>query len=377
MQEGIRIAVLAQILADLAIAEPRPAMACDQYIRLAEHAQRIRQTFGPHFRVAHHGAAWRQDVVLRRVGVFRHVHDLPVGEPHIHFRRRFRARRELKHHVHAVDGQRLARRSDLPRRRDQRGGAGRQPRPDPRIDETILALRQLGSELVHRAPLHRRPSDHVLAHGCIEETLGRNHLDLAGAHILERYQPRRACEVIRVRVRVDHGHHRPRPKLFVRQLQRRLGRLVRTERVDDDPARRALHEGDVGEVKPAHLPDGLAHLIEPVPAHQLALPPEAGVHRFGRGFLQEVERRKVPHHLSACGGDLRVLTRGHKSALREREVLRIGKVARRQHPGVFGLREGRRRLRSSKRSRQGRRRHWSGFNARTPRNQHHAQPGNQ
>ena len=72
--------------------------------------------------------------------------------------------------------------------------------------------------------------------------------------------------------------------------------------IDDDPGV-ALDEADVGQVEAADLVDALDHLVEALLGAQLALPPQAGMHRGRRLAVQECVDVVVPHHSSVGGLD--------------------------------------------------------------------------
>ena len=160
--------------------------------------------------------------------------------------------------------------------------------------------------------------------------------------------------MVGVRVGVDHGCHRARAQMLVGEIERRLGRLVRAQRVDHDPAGIPLHEGDVGEIKAAHLPDTLAHLEEPMLCHQLGLPPQAGVHGVGRRLPQKVEGGEIPDRLASRRRDHRVLAGCDEAARHEVEIARVREIALVAHHLVRRTREGRRRLGSCQRRCRGR-----------------------
>ena len=104
--------------------------------------------------------------------------------------------------------------------------------------------------------------------------------------------------MVGVTVGVNHGDHRPIAAVSAIQGQRGSGRLGGDQRVDDDDPGIALDEADVGKVETANLVDALDHLVEPLLSAQLALPPQAGVHRRRRLPVHERVNVVVPHHSS-------------------------------------------------------------------------------
>ena len=87
---------------------------------------------------------------------------------------------------------------------------------------------------------------------------------------------------------------RPVSAMLAVQRQRRGGGLDRHQRVDDDHTGVALDEGDVRDVHAARLVDAGDDFEQTVLGDELALPPQAGVHRGGRVTADEVVRIRVP-----------------------------------------------------------------------------------
>ena len=86
----------------------------------------------------------------------------------------------------------------------------------------------------------------------------------------------------------------------------------------------AFDEADVGQVETADLVDALDHLVEALLGAQLALPPQAGVHRVRRIAVQERVNVVVPHHSSVGGLDDAGFQRADESPVGVVEVRGVG-----------------------------------------------------
>ena len=164
--------------------------------------------------------------------------------------------------------------------------------------------------------------------------LGRDDRDLARVDVGLRRHTEHAAEVVDVAVGVDDGDDRPVPAMGAVQRQRGRRRLGGDQRIDDDDPGVALDEADVGQVQAADLVDALDHLIEPLLGAQLALPPQAGMHRAGRVAGQERVRVVVPHHPAVGRLDDARLQRADESPV---GVLEIGGVGERQVAQVVAV----------------------------------------
>ena len=235
-------------------------------------------------------------------------------------------RRQLELQAHAIDDQFLAGPGDVNRGRDQGLGPGADRLADSGGDLAARTFGQQGPELIGRPTGHGRTGDDVLADRMVHKAGRRDDVDPPGVNIGLGDDAAHAAKVIGVAVGVDHRHHRPRAQLGVGQLQRRLGDLHRGQGVDDDPASLAGDEGDVGDVKTAHLPDPVHDLVEAVPGQQLGLAPEAGVGAGRGGGPEEVIGRQVPDHMAIRRQDPGIGAGGDEAPVGEVEILATGEI---------------------------------------------------
>ena len=113
MREFIEIALLADHGVDAFLSPDRPMMLAAHRLGLAApHLQGLAQIFRPRQRVAHVGAAERQQVVEIMRAVFREVQQLVARDVKMHFRRRLAVWRHLEFKFDAVDHPLVAGRHD-------------------------------------------------------------------------------------------------------------------------------------------------------------------------------------------------------------------------------------------------------------------------
>ena len=178
------------------------------------------------------------------------------------------------------------------------------------------------------------PGVDVLLHGVLGEALGRDDRDLAGVDVGLRRHAEHAAEMVDVAVGVDDRDDRAVPAVGAIQRQCRRRGLGGDQRVDDDDPGVALDEADVGQVEAADLIDALDHLVEALLGAQLALPPQAGVHRGRRIAVQERVDVVVPHHSSVGRLDDAGFERADESAV---GVVEVGGVVERQAAQVLAV----------------------------------------
>ena len=105
IEVGVGIPLGAHHLLNAAIAKARPAVGGKHHFGLAAKAiEGLINLLAPFQRVPDQGTAQRINIVDGAGDVFRRPEGLVLGEPGVHFSRRFRAGRVLKHHGHAIDG---------------------------------------------------------------------------------------------------------------------------------------------------------------------------------------------------------------------------------------------------------------------------------
>ncbi|MCY1301840.1 hypothetical protein D9M70_514740 [compost metagenome] len=117
----------------------------------------------------------------------------------------------------------------------------------------IGAVRQHQTVLEEGASGHGVAGVDVFSHRMFHETGGCYERDLAAAHIGFVDQTADASEMVGVGVRDHYRHDRALAEFFIDEIQGSLGGLPRHQGVEHNPARIALDEGDVGQVKPTHL----------------------------------------------------------------------------------------------------------------------------
>ena len=130
-------------------------------------------------------------------------------------------------------------------------------------------------------------------------------------------------------MRVNHCVHRTVAASRMIQRHRRGGDLDRGQRVDDDDASGALHDGQVGEIEAAHLKHLLGHLKQPVVHVQAGHTPQARVHRWRRDFgVEKSVLGQVPDRRTTGGATDRAGQGGDEAAGGISEVRGVGKIRR-------------------------------------------------
>ena len=294
---------------------------------VAEQLDRLGDVPRPGPRVSDLGAAQGQQVVQVVGDVLGQAERPPVREVEVHLGRRLGPGRDLEDDPHPVERLFLPGVGDVERRRQQPDRAGRSAgaEPDPHLPGGAHRQRRAG--VVQAPAQHRHPGVDVLGDRVLEESV-RGDDRYRGARV---HHPEHAAEVVDVRMGVDHGGDRPVAPVLPVQRQPGRGDLGRHRRVDDDHAGLALDHGHVGKLDPAQLVDALGDREQPLDRGQLALPPQARVHRVravpggGAG-----ERVGVVHHPAVGGLDHPRLKPGDQPAVRVLEVGSVSKI--RRHP---------------------------------------------
>ena len=122
-------------------------------------------------------------------------------------------------------------------------------------------------------------------------------------------------------------YDRPLPAVCAIQLQRGGRGLGGDQRIDHDDSGVAFDEADVRQVEAADLIDALDHFVEALLGAQLALPPQAGMHRRRRVAADECVGVVVPHHATVGGLDDAWALSGNESPV---GVVEVGGVVERQ-----------------------------------------------
>ena len=294
---------------------------------VAEQLDRLGDVPRPGPRVTDLGAAQGEQVMQVVGDVLGQAERPLVGEVEVHLRRRLGARRDLEDDPHPVERLLLTGPGDVEGGRDQPGRAHRGAGAEPDPDHAGRADRQVHAGVVRAAAEHRAAGVDVLGDRVVEETLrGDDRHRRAGVHHAEH-----AAEVVDVRMGVDHRGDRPVATVLAVERQAGRGDLGRDRRVDDDHPGLALDQRHVRQLDPAQLVDARGDLEQALDRGQLALPPQARVHRVravpGGGAGEGVG---VVHHPAVgCRNHAR-LQPGDQPAVRVLEVGSVGKI--RSHP---------------------------------------------
>jgi hypothetical protein len=264
--------------------------------------------------------------------VLGHAERTPLREVEVHLRRCLGARRELEHDVHAVEQDVLAGAGDLHRRRDERDGAGRVVRTEAARHLPEGALVERGAVHVAGAPGHGRAGHQVLADGVGGEVLGGEDRDAAGLAVGQHATS--TPEVVDVAVGVDEPGDGAIAARRAVEPERGGGGLGGDQRVDDDDALVALHQGHVGEVEPADLVGAGSDLEQAVHEVELGLAPQARVHRCRRRPADVAVGGEVPHHPAVGGPHHRVVQGGDEAPPGVLEVLVVVEGQRHGHRRV-------------------------------------------
>ena len=114
--------------------------------------------------------------------------------------------------------------------------------------------------------------------------------------------------------------------MLLQEVERGNRRLVRRQRVDNDPACLAPDEGDIGEVEAANLVDAVRDLEQAVLGVHLALAPQARVDGFRLALIEKVELLHVENDATQLTRDLTFFECGDEATL---GVLEVGFVVER------------------------------------------------
>jgi hypothetical protein len=141
------------------------------------------------------------------------------------------------------------------------------------------------------------------------------------------------AEVIDMRMGVDHRGHRPVAAVLPVQCQPRRGHLGRHRRIDHDHPGLALDHGHVRQLDPAQLVYTVGDLEQALDRRELALPPQARVHRVRTVARHRLrERISVVHDSPVSGLDHPWFQPGDQPTLGVLEIGPVTKVHR--HPNL-------------------------------------------
>ena len=319
----VDIAVHGDELLDVGLAPDRPVVRGDVGLGILGLFQRLVQVAGPAQRIAHLGAAHRQQVVHGLRQVLGAVVQLPVGQAERQLGRAFGAGHVVEHKVQAIDLQGLRRLVDQAIRLDDADGAVGHVLAQAGVHIALGRARQVAAELVQRAAAHRGADHDVFAGGLFHQAFGRDDGNLALGDFLRGHDAQHAAEMVGVGMRDDHGRHRFVAQVLARKGQRRGRSFLGGQRVDDDPAGLAFDQRHVGNVKAAQLVDMVHHLEQAEVGVELRMAPQAGVDGVGRGAGEEVVGVEVFQHRAIGQRDL-ARGLGDEAALGVFEVLLVG-----------------------------------------------------
>ena len=315
VQPAVIVALRGEPCGAFRLPEDRPAMAGNHHFALrAVTGGRFVEVMRPCARIAHLRAARGEDVVQRAGGDFSSEEGLFRCDEHVEFRRSLAARNDLEFQRHTVNLAGFASRGDGGGRRDQRQRAARYRHADPAAHLAGWAGRHPGGKLIGRAPQHRSASHDIFRRGFFHEAFGRDHLRAACGNVCRINHPAHAAEMVGMAVRIDDRADCTLAERRVHQLHRRARGFDAGERVDHDPASLPANDRHVRQVKAAHLPDIVRHLIQPVVFQVAHMPPQAGVDSVGRRAIDKGIGGKVPDRLAAGIADHRIGAGGDKAA---------------------------------------------------------------
>jgi len=302
----------------------RPVVGGEYHFKLATpKIDGLGNVVRPSMRVAYHSAADGEDVVQGVGRILRHADSPMVWEVEVHLRRRLGARGDLEHDAQPVDPHLLAGAADVDRRRDERRFAGRGRLAQPGADLSGRSLLYRGAVHVTSSASHRGPRKDVLGDGMLHEPLGSHDRDTSSVDIGLVDDALDPAEVVDVGMGVDHSGDRALATVLLVQRERGRGRLLTDQRVDDDHPSVPLQDTHDGQVVTPNLIDPRPHLEQTILDKQLALPPQARVHRVRRRAVQKGVRVKVPNHATIIGGDLAPLTASDEPTFGVAEILNV------------------------------------------------------
>lgn len=158
------------VVVDRRVSPMGPVVALERDLHIAVvKGHGLGDVLRPRVAVAHLGAAQRVQVVQRAGAVFGNPQRAPVGDPRVHFRRRFGAGRQLELHAHAVDGQSFAGCCHFVRGADEACFPGRLPVADAHGKRPLRAFVQVAAVLVRGAAPHGVAGVRVLGHGVLQK----------------------------------------------------------------------------------------------------------------------------------------------------------------------------------------------------------------
>ena len=261
VQPAVHVALQFEIAHRVSATESRPVVGGEEHIHVAtKEIECLLDVLAPTQRVSGLRPTERQRVVHRVGAVLGDAERAEVREHEVHLCRRFSARRVLEHDPHAIEHEFGSGECDLLGRCDQVGLRTRNPLAEAAIDMALRTGRQQHAELIEGPAAHGGASDQVFGDGLPHEPLGRQDTHIALVDLVGAGHAENAAVMIGVAVGVQHGRDGTLPERGVGEIETRLRRERRGERIDDHPPLIPLDEGDIGDVVAARLPDVLGDL---------------------------------------------------------------------------------------------------------------------
>ena len=257
-------------------------------------------------------------------GVLGRIDQLEFRQIPHHLGWSLRSRRHQELVFDAVDDPFLTRfGNEVGRRNEGDRTVGRQ---DPETSGN-RALRSRSKQIavhVGGTATHCGACEDILGDEVLEKTLGRIDFDFAGLHVRLVHDASDAPGMIEVRVRIDHRHDGfPGPVLVVK-VERGARGFRRYQGIVDRDALLALDDGQVRQVRAAHLVNAGNHFIEAGVHQELRHTPKTGIDGVGRGrtILDETgELREIPNDPA-----IRVLDDTVVRQSRDQSALGVGEI---------------------------------------------------
>src|SRR5262249_3531998 len=276
----------------------------------------------------------RKQIVEIMGSDLRHVQDLKSRIVHIKLSRRFAFGRHRKDDLDSVNGALFARFADEVGWWNQRQTAQRDRLAEATVHLAACSFGEQRPKLVERTTTLRISGNHALTDRVFQKALWREKGDPSRSNVGFGCYTFDTAPVVGVCMGVDDGDDRSSWTMLIVQVQRGLRGFHREKGVDHDQSRIAFQNGHVGKVDAANLINPVDDLEQPVLMVELRLPPEAGIDRVGRRFVEERIILLAPDHTPVRSGYEGVGQRSDEAArgilkvvlLVERELRKDGMI---------------------------------------------------
>src|SRR6267378_114005 len=283
----VEVTLISQSRSHPFVTPHRPMMLGDQHLRVrTELLERGIEILRPTIRVAHYGAAKREQIVQRVSRILCHIQDMRLWQVNQHLGRRFRVQSKLKYESYSIDSAGLHRLLNGIVWCDNRSEPARSPRVvlvKAFIDVPPFSNWQRHSKLILPAPCLCVSADNGFSDDGLQEARWRNELRFSGSHLGLRDHATHAAIVVGVTVGVDYSHDRlawTMRKIEVESFARCSGC---TECVDDDETGHTLHDRHIRLRETADLKNAVSDLKQSVCGVELRLTPKTWI--YGRRGL--------------------------------------------------------------------------------------------